>query len=63
MDEYKNVAKTARALLSIPATSLFSEVTFSHAGLILGGNRSRLKPHTAEMHAFLGVNTTLIQKK
>jgi hAT family C-terminal dimerisation region len=62
MDDYPHVAIATRILLSIPATSLFSEITFSHAGLILCGNRSHLKPATAEMHAFLGINTILLQK-
>jgi hypothetical protein len=63
MKEFPQVAETARCLLSIPATSVFSEVTFSHAGLILCGNQCQLKPSTAEMHAFMGINTTLIKKK
>ena len=46
--KYKNIINLAKALLSIPATSVPSESLFSQSGIIQNDLRSRLNPITLE---------------
>ncbi len=53
---YPNVAKVARAVLCIPATSAPSERVFSTAGKTISQERCRMLPDHAEDLVFLHDN-------
>ena len=54
--KYPNVAKLARAVLCIPATSAPSERVFSTAGRTISAERSRMLPDNAADLIFLHDN-------
>lgn len=51
--KYPNIARVARKILAIPATSASSERVFSTAGQVLSILRSRLSPGTVEDLVFM----------
>ena len=53
------MAKVAREVLCIPATSTPSERAFSKAGTLLSVRRASLKPHKVDMILFLNKNLKL----
>ncbi|CAN0335975.1 unnamed protein product, partial [Ectocarpus sp. 4 AP-2014] len=53
---YPNMARAARVLLSVPATSAVLERDFSTAGRLLTPSRSRLAGECVEMTLFLNGN-------
>ena len=53
------MAKVAREVLCIPATSTPSEIAFSKAGTLLSVRRAYLKPHKVDMILFLNKNLKL----
>lgn len=56
-DRYPSLARVAKRLLWIPATSTPSERIFSKAGFIVKKSRSRLLPKNVDMLVFLAHNT------
>ncbi|XP_073691495.1 E3 SUMO-protein ligase ZBED1-like [Garra rufa] len=56
-DRYPNLARVAKRLLCIPATSTPSERIFSKAGFIVNKARSCLLPKNVDMLVFLAHNT------
>ena len=55
-ERFPLIAKVARQLLCVPATSVPSERIFSTAGLIVSNLRSSLKPENTDMLIFLNKN-------
>ena len=53
---YSNMARVARVLLSVPASSAILEREFSTAGRLITGSRSSLSVAYAEMDVFLNGN-------
>ena len=47
-NRWPRIAKLAREMLCIPASSVPCERVFSGAGLVISSDRARLKPKTAE---------------
>lgn len=58
--EFPNIARLARRILAIPATSAPSERVFSTAGLTIAKDRASLQPETADDLVFLHDITNLI---
>jgi hypothetical protein len=59
-EEFPNVARIARHLLCIPATSVSAESLFSRAGMIQNDQRSRLHPMRLQQFCFLNHNQSLL---
>ena len=53
---FPNLAKVARQVLCVPASSISSERLFSEAGTIFDDRRNRLLPKTGEKTLFLHHN-------
>jgi len=59
---FKTLAKVARSILCVPATSTASERLFSIAGLTVTNLRSCLKPENVDAFVFLNKNFKLVAK-
>ena len=57
---YPNIAKLAKSMLCVPATSTAAEWVFSAAGITVSKRRSCLKPENVDRLLFLNKNLPLI---
>ena len=58
--KYPLIAKFAKHMLAIPATSVPSERIFSTAGDVITASRASLKPKNVDMLIFLKKNADLL---
>jgi hypothetical protein len=60
--QFPIVARAARSILCIPASSSMSECTFSASGNTISDKRSTLKPSTVDMLMFLRSNKDILHR-
>jgi hypothetical protein len=60
--QFPIVARAARSILCIPASSSMSECTFSASGNTISDKRSSLKPSTVDMLMFLRSNKDILHR-